>query len=164
MNSASMRARPRLQRPWCARPRTISAVGAVTRPLNGCSGDRRECQKNYRTQTTEKPSPGTSPRTPSSSGWQLYGPVRGWHSTKLKEMIGYDVLLCRERGLPSGTLTSASPSTSGTSRRRGEDLTGMALPSSYSVSRNGRCRLTAAEHLRASGPEEIGEYLTMKGL
>ena len=35
---------------------------------------------------------------------------------------------------------------------------------SYWVSRNRRCRLTAAEHLRASGPEEIGEYLTMKGV
>ena len=36
--------------------------------------------------------------------------------------------------------------------------------SSYWISRNGRCRLTAAEHLRASGPEEIGEYLSMKGV
>ena len=34
----------------------------------------------------------------------------------------------------------------------------------YWVSRNGRCRLTAPEHLRASGPEELGEYLTMKGV
>ncbi|CAE6956523.1 RE1 [Symbiodinium sp. CCMP2456] len=33
----------------------------------------------------------------------------------------------------------------------------------YWISRNGRCRLTAAEHLRPSGPEEIGEYLRMKG-
>ena len=33
----------------------------------------------------------------------------------------------------------------------------------YWISRNGRCRLTAAEHLRPSGPEEIGEYLRMRG-
>ena len=36
--------------------------------------------------------------------------------------------------------------------------------SSYWISRNGRCRLTAPEHLRSTGPEEIGEYLTMKGV
>ena len=30
------------------------------------------------------------------------------------------------------------------------------------VSRNGRCRLTAPEHLRPSGPEEVGELLAMK--
>ncbi|CAE7540486.1 RE2 [Symbiodinium natans] len=35
---------------------------------------------------------------------------------------------------------------------------------SYWVSRNGRCRLTAPEHLRTSGPEELGEYLAMKGV
>ena len=35
---------------------------------------------------------------------------------------------------------------------------------SYWISRGGRCRLTAPEHLRSSGPEEIGEYLTMKGV
>ena len=34
----------------------------------------------------------------------------------------------------------------------------------YWVSRAGKCRLTAAEHLRASGPEEVGEFLTMKGM
>ncbi|CAE7261007.1 RE2 [Symbiodinium sp. CCMP2592] len=34
----------------------------------------------------------------------------------------------------------------------------------YWVSRNGRCRLTAPEHLRSSGPEEIGEFLTMRGV
>ena len=34
----------------------------------------------------------------------------------------------------------------------------------YWISRNGKCRLTAPEHLRASGPEEVGEYLTMKGM
>ncbi|CAE7307731.1 GIP [Symbiodinium sp. CCMP2592] len=33
----------------------------------------------------------------------------------------------------------------------------------YWISRNGRCRLTAAEHLRPSGPEEVGEYLRVKG-
>ncbi|CAE7467344.1 RE2 [Symbiodinium sp. CCMP2456] len=33
----------------------------------------------------------------------------------------------------------------------------------YWVSRNGRCRLTAAEHLRPSGPEEVGEFLRIKG-
>ena len=33
----------------------------------------------------------------------------------------------------------------------------------YWISRNGRCRLTAAEHLRPSGPEEVGEYLRIKG-
>ncbi|CAE7294300.1 GIP [Symbiodinium sp. CCMP2592] len=36
--------------------------------------------------------------------------------------------------------------------------------SSYWVSRGGRCRLTAPEHLRSSGPEELGEYLAMKGV
>ena len=36
--------------------------------------------------------------------------------------------------------------------------------SSYWVSRNGRCRLTAPEHLRATGAEELGEFLTMKGV
>ena len=36
--------------------------------------------------------------------------------------------------------------------------------SSCWISRNGRCRLTAPEHLRSTGPEEIGEYLTMKGV
>ncbi|CAE7692154.1 GIP [Symbiodinium sp. CCMP2592] len=35
---------------------------------------------------------------------------------------------------------------------------------SYWISRNGKCRLTAPEHVRASGPEEIGEFLTMKGV
>ncbi|CAE7295005.1 unnamed protein product, partial [Symbiodinium sp. CCMP2592] len=35
---------------------------------------------------------------------------------------------------------------------------------SYWVSRGGRCRLTAPEHLRCSGPEEVGEYLTMKNV
>ena len=35
---------------------------------------------------------------------------------------------------------------------------------SYWVSKGGRCRLTAPEHLRCSGPEEIGEYLTMRGV
>ena len=34
---------------------------------------------------------------------------------------------------------------------------------SYWISRNGRCRLTASEHLRPSGPEEVGEYLRIKG-
>ena len=33
----------------------------------------------------------------------------------------------------------------------------------YWISRNGRCRLTASEHLRPSGPEEVGEYLRIKG-
>ncbi|CAE7615546.1 GIP [Symbiodinium sp. CCMP2592] len=33
----------------------------------------------------------------------------------------------------------------------------------YWISKNGRCRLTAAEHLRPSGPEEVGEYLRVKG-
>ncbi|CAE7468389.1 RE2 [Symbiodinium natans] len=32
----------------------------------------------------------------------------------------------------------------------------------YWISRNGRCRLTAPEHLRPSGPEEVGELMTMK--
>ena len=31
----------------------------------------------------------------------------------------------------------------------------------YWVSRNGRCRLTAPEHLRPSGPDETGEFLAM---
>ena len=35
--------------------------------------------------------------------------------------------------------------------------------SNYWISRNGRCRLTAPEHLRPSGPEEIGEYLRVRG-
>ncbi|CAE7528745.1 Copia protein [Symbiodinium microadriaticum] len=35
---------------------------------------------------------------------------------------------------------------------------------SYWISRNGRCRLTASEHLRPSGPEEVGEYLRIKGV
>ncbi|CAE6942423.1 RE2 [Symbiodinium sp. CCMP2592] len=34
----------------------------------------------------------------------------------------------------------------------------------YWISRSGRCRLTAPEHLRSSGPEELGEFLTMKGV
>ena len=52
-------------------------------------------------------------------------------------------------------------------RRRGR-WTGPAVivgreGDNYWISRNGRCRLTAAEHLRPSGPEEVGEYLRMKG-
>ena len=34
----------------------------------------------------------------------------------------------------------------------------------YWISRSGKCRLTAPEHLRASGVEEVGEYLMMKGM
>ncbi|CAE7492417.1 GIP [Symbiodinium natans] len=34
----------------------------------------------------------------------------------------------------------------------------------YWISRNGRCRLTAPEHLRPSGPEEVGELLQMRGV
>ena len=52
-------------------------------------------------------------------------------------------------------------------RRRGR-WTGPAVVvgregSNYWISRNGRCRLTAPEHLRPSGPEEIGEYLRVRG-
>ena len=35
---------------------------------------------------------------------------------------------------------------------------------SYWIARGGRCRLTAPEHLRPSGPEESGEYLSMAGV
>ena len=35
---------------------------------------------------------------------------------------------------------------------------------SYCVSRGGRCRLTAPEHLRPSGPDETGEFLAMSGV
>ncbi|CAE7733722.1 GIP [Symbiodinium sp. CCMP2592] len=33
----------------------------------------------------------------------------------------------------------------------------------YWISRGGRCRLTAPEHLRPSGPEEVGEFFRLKG-
>ena len=36
--------------------------------------------------------------------------------------------------------------------------------SNYWVSRGGRCRLTAPEHLRPSGPDETGEFLAMNGV
>ena len=34
----------------------------------------------------------------------------------------------------------------------------------YWISRGGRCRLTAPEHLRPSGPEEVGEFFRLKGV
>ena len=34
----------------------------------------------------------------------------------------------------------------------------------YWVARGGRCRLTAPEHLRPSGPDETGEFLAMNGV
>ena len=34
----------------------------------------------------------------------------------------------------------------------------------YWVARSGRCRLTAPEHLRPSGPDETGEFLAMNGV
>ena len=34
----------------------------------------------------------------------------------------------------------------------------------YWVSRGGRCRLTAPEHLRPSGPDETGEFLALNGV
>ena len=34
----------------------------------------------------------------------------------------------------------------------------------YWVSKGGRCRLTAPEHLRPASPEEVGEFLVMKGV
>ena len=36
--------------------------------------------------------------------------------------------------------------------------------SNYWVSRGGRCRLTAPEHLQPSGPDETGEFLAMNGV
>ncbi|CAE7525074.1 RE2, partial [Symbiodinium sp. CCMP2456] len=53
-------------------------------------------------------------------------------------------------------------------RRRGEwEGPGIIVGSegdNYWISKGGRCRLKAPEHVRPSSPEEVGEYFVMKGL
>ena len=123
------------------------------------------------TRTVVDESASTSLTTPASSAWRRFEPAPEWLFTDQKMTANFAKPCCSEREPPPVLLRTGSRYIIGISQKIGDKgrWIGPGLivgkeGQNYWVARGGRCRLTAPEHLRASGPEETGEFLAMNGV